>query len=204
LCSRANSGAADGASRAGRDTAAGPASAGVAARAGGGGAGSGAGGSAVGGSVDDMIVQQIAQVDSRYMIGGTNWVGLAVPLHCSALGKVLLAFGAATMPCEPFEARTARTITTRAALEAELATVRLSGFAVTEEELEPGLVAVAAPVFAGGLSAIAAISVSAPAARLTSDLIPATAAKCVRVADALSAMLGGPPGLGHDEASTAA
>ncbi|HEX9553651.1 MAG TPA: IclR family transcriptional regulator [Streptosporangiaceae bacterium] len=201
--SRANSGAADGASRAGRDTA-GPASAGVAARAGGGGAGSGAGGSAVGGSVDYMIVQQIAQVDSRYMIGGTNWVGLAVPLHCSALGKVLLAFGAATMPCEPFEARTARTITTRAALEAELATVRLSGFAVTEEELEPGLVAVAAPVFAGGLSAIAAISVSAPAARLTSDLIPATAAKCVRVADALSAMLGGPPGLGHDEASTAA
>jgi len=197
-------GAADGANRAGRDPAAGPASAGVAARAGGGGAGSGAGGSAVGGSVDYVIVQQIAQVDSRYMIGGTNWVGLAVPLHCSALGKVLLAFGAATMPCEPFEARTARTITTRAALEAELATVRLSGFAVTEEELEPGLVAVAAPVFAGGLSAIAAISVSAPAARLTSDLIPATAAKCVRVADALSAMLGGPPGLGHDEASTAA
>jgi len=151
-----------------------------------------------------MIVQQIAQVDSRYMIGGTNWVGLAVPLHCSALGKVLLAYGAATMPCEPFEARTARTITTRAGLEAELATVRLSGFAVTAEELEPGLVAVAAPVFAGGPSAIAAISVSAPAVRLTPDLIPATAAKCVRVADALSAMLGGPPGLGHDEASTAA
>ena len=197
-------GAADGASRAGRDTAVGPASAGVAARAGGGGAGSGVGGGAVGGVVGDMMVQQIAQVDSRYMIGGTNWVGLAVPLHCSALGKVLLAYGAATMPCEPFEARTARTITTRAALEAELATVRLSGFAVTEEELEPGLVAVAAPVFAGGPSAIAAISVSAPAARLTSDLIPAAAAKCVRVADALSAMLGGPPGLGHDEASTAA
>jgi IclR family transcriptional regulator, acetate operon repressor len=189
--SRANSGGADGASRAGRDSAARPASAGVAARAGGGGAG-------------DMMVQQIAQVDSRYMIGGTNWVGMAVPLHCSALGKVLLAFGAATMPCEPFEARTARTITTRAALQAELAVVRVNGYAVTDEELEPGLSAVAAPVFAGGLSAIAAISVSAPAARLTPDLIPATAAKCVRVADALSAMLGGPPGIGHDDATTAA
>jgi DNA-binding IclR family transcriptional regulator len=202
-------GGADGASRAGRDLAAGPASAGVAARAGGGGAGSGAGGSAVGGSAvvgssGDMMVQQIAQVDSRYMIGGTNWVGLAVPLHCSALGKVLLAFGAATTPCEPFEARTARTIMTRAALEAELATVRVSRYAVTDEELEPGLVAVAAPVFAGGLSAIAAISVSAPAARLTPDLIPATATKCVRVADALSAMLGGPPGIGRDDATTAA
>jgi DNA-binding IclR family transcriptional regulator len=59
-------------------------------------------------------------------------------------------------------------------------------------------------VFAGGLSAIAAISVSAPAARLTAELIPATAAKCVRVADAFSAMLGGPPGIGRDNATAAA
>jgi DNA-binding IclR family transcriptional regulator len=177
--------------------------AGVAARAGGGGAGSGtAGGSG------DMVVQQIAQVDSRYMIGGTNWVGLAVPLHCSALGKVLLAFGAATMPAEPFEARTARTITTRAALAAELAEVRQRGYAVTDEELEPGLVAVAAPVFAGGPSAIAGISVSAPAVRMTADLITGTAAACVRAADALSAVLGGtrvpPPGFGRENTSTAA
>ncbi|HKR72098.1 MAG TPA: IclR family transcriptional regulator [Streptosporangiaceae bacterium] len=171
--------------------------AGVAARAGGGGAGSGT-----------AVVQQIAQVDSRYMIGGTNWVGLAVPLHCSALGKVLLAFGAAKMPAEPFESRTARTITTRAALTAELAEVRQRGYAVTDEELEPGLVAVAAPVFAGGPSAIAAISVSAPAVRLTADLIPGTAAACIRAADALSAVLGGtrvpPTGFGRENASTAA
>jgi IclR family transcriptional regulator, acetate operon repressor len=154
------------------------------------------------------MVQQIAQVDSRYMIGGTNWLGLAVPLHCSALGKVLLAFGAARMPAEPFEARTCRTITSRAALAAELATVRERGYAVTDEELEPGLMAVAAPVFAGGASAIAAVSVSAPAARLTAGLIPGTAAACVSAADGLSAMLGGtrvpPPSLDRDDASTAA
>jgi IclR family transcriptional regulator, acetate operon repressor len=154
------------------------------------------------------MVQQIAQVDSRYMIGGTNWVGLAVPLHCSALGKVLLAFGAARMPAEPFEARTTRTITTRAALTAELAEVRRRGYAVTDEELEPGLVAVAAPVFADGAAAIAAISVSAPAVRLSADMIPVTAAACVSAADDLSAMLGGtrvpPPGFGRDDTSTAA
>lgn len=187
--------------RAGRDSAAGPVNAGVAARAGGGGAGSDTGGD------HDLMVQQIAQVDSRYMIGGTNWVGLAVPLHCSALGKALLAFGAASLPSEPFEARTARTITTRAALDAELMIVRERGYAVTAEELEPGLVAVAAPVFAGGLSAIAAISVSAPAARLTGPLIPATAGKCVQVAQALSAVLGGQrvrPHVGRDDTSTAA
>jgi DNA-binding IclR family transcriptional regulator len=155
-----------------------------------------------------MKVQQIAQVDSRYMIGGTNWVGLAVPLHCSALGKVLLAFSAASVPAEPFEARTARTITSRTALVAELAEVRRRGYAVTDEELEPGLVAVAAPVFADGPAAIAAISVSAPAVRLTADMIPATAAACISAADDLSAMLGGtrvpPPGFGGENTSTAA
>ena len=199
-------GGADG-GRAGRDRVAGPANAGVTARAGGGGAGSAASaGAASAGSIraGDMMVTQIAQVNSRYLIGGTNWVGLAVPLHCSALGKVLLAFGGAAMPSEPFEARTPHTMTTRAALSAELGAVRDKGYAVTAEELEPGLVAVAAPVFAGGLAAIAAISVSAPASRLTADLIPAAAARCVAVARALSATLGGPSGLDRSRGSTAA
>jgi IclR family transcriptional regulator, acetate operon repressor len=178
-------GGADGTGRAGSDKLPGLVSAGVAARAGGGGAGGDA-------SIDvgsDMRVEQIAQVNSRYMIGGTNWVGLAVPLHCSALGKVLVAFGAATMPSGPLERRTARTITTYAGLRAELAAVRDLGYAVTDEELEPGLVAVAAPVFAGGPAAIAAISVSGPASRLSPAQIPATAAQCLAAARALSATL---------------
>jgi len=143
------------------------------------------------GIVSRQVVQQVAQVNSRYMIGGTNWVGLAVPLHCSASGKALLAFGATAPPADPYERRTDRTITTRAALDAELASVRKRGYAITDEELEPGLVAVAAPVFAGGLTAIAAISVSAPASRLNGRLIPTTAAACVKVACALSSTLGG-------------
>ena len=33
------------------------------------------------------MVEQIAQVDSTYLIGGTNWVGLSVPLHCAARAR---------------------------------------------------------------------------------------------------------------------
>ena len=40
----------------------------------------------------DGMVEQIAQVDSVYVIGATNWLGRAVPLHCTAIGKVLLAY----------------------------------------------------------------------------------------------------------------
>src|SRR6266436_5057621 len=70
------------------------------------------------------LVGQIAQVDSTYMIGGTNWVGLSVPLHCSALGKVLLAYGAAQLPADKLERRTDKTITAESALRADLAGVR--------------------------------------------------------------------------------
>ncbi len=138
-------------------------------------------------------VEQVAQVDSRYLIGGTNWVGLSVPLHCAALGKVLLAYGAAELPPGRLEQRTERTITSRAALAADLELARRRGYAVTDEELEPGLIAVAAPVFRDGAMVVGALSVSAPSTRLGQDQIPAAAAHCVAAAGALSAVLGHAP-----------
>jgi len=141
----------------------------------------------------DGMVEQIAQVDSRYLIGGTNWVGRPVPLHCAALGKVLLAYGAATLPPGPLDPRTPRTITSRSALEDELRQVRDLGYAVTDEELEPGLVAVAAPVLRDGAVVVAALSVSAPAGRLGAAVIPEVARACVAAAGSLSAALGHRP-----------
>jgi IclR family transcriptional regulator, acetate operon repressor len=145
----------------------------------------------------DGMVEQIAQVDSVYVIGATNWLGRPVPLHCAALGKVLLAYGAARLPPGRLERLTPQTITNRAALAGDLATVRRRGYAVTDGELEPGLVAVAAPVHRGGGAVVAALSVSAPATRLTHDLLAEVAAQCVAEARGLSAELGywpeGPP-----------
>jgi IclR family transcriptional regulator, acetate operon repressor len=136
------------------------------------------------------MVEQIAQVDSTYLIGGTNWVGMSVPLHCSALGKVLLAYGAAQLPAEKLERRTAKTITTEAALRAELAGLRARGYAVTDEELEPGLVAVAAPIYGYDGTVVAALSVSGPASRMARDALAAAASQCAEEAAGLSAVLG--------------
>jgi IclR family transcriptional regulator, acetate operon repressor len=143
------------------------------------------------------MVEQIAQVDSVYLIGATNWLGRSVPLHCSAIGKVLLAYGAAALPPGRLERRTEHTITSRAALEAELDTVRRLGYAVIDSELEPGLVAVAAPVYRDGGAVVAALSVSGPGTRLTRQRVADVAAQTVAQAGALSAVLGhrpdGPP-----------
>jgi IclR family acetate operon transcriptional repressor len=134
-------------------------------------------------------VEQIAQVDSTYLMGNVNWVGMRVPLHCSALGKVFLAAGA-NLPDGRLVRRTPQTISTRSALEAELDRVRTQGWAVADSELEPGLVAVAAPVRSNDGSVVAALSISGPSVRLQPERFDALGALLADEADRLSQQLG--------------
>lgn len=110
-------------------------------------------------------VDSIAQVEGSYLLGSRNWVGESVPSHCSAAGKVLLAFGATTLPAL-ITARTSDTITDITILERQLRQVRERGYAVIRNELEPGLVAVAVPVTGPNGKVIAAMSVTAPTDRI--------------------------------------
>ena len=139
-------------------------------------------------------VEQIAQVDSTYLLGGTNWVGRSVPVHCSALGKVLLAYGSAVLTPARLEKVTPKTITNKALLETQLSKVREQGYAVSNEELEEGLVAVAAPIFAVGTNAVAALSVSGPTARLNEGRLMEVAMACMKEAESLSRVLGSTTG----------
>lgn len=118
-------------------------------------------------------VEMIDQVDGRYLLGATNWVGTQVPYHCSALGKVMLAYGTVKIPVGRLERRTPRSITTRPSLLVELEQVRRQGFATIKDELEEGLVAVAAPVRDGDGNVIGAISISGPTPRISDKQISA-------------------------------
>ena len=114
----------------------------------------------------------IDQVDGQYLLSATNWIGKSVPYHASALGKVLLAYAAVTIPAGRLEKRTSKTIISRTKLLEELEVVRKKGFALIIDELEEGLVAVAAPIREHDGRVVGAISVSGPSTRLTQkDLI---------------------------------
>jgi DNA-binding IclR family transcriptional regulator len=134
-------------------------------------------------------VEHLVQRDSRHLLGGTNWVGRLVPFHCTANGKVLLAFGAAEMPAGPLERHTPQTILTPARLADELVAVRERGYATATEELEPGLAAVAAPVRGPDGVVIAALSVSGPTVRLTAQRLAELGALTKEHADSLSTLL---------------
>jgi IclR family acetate operon transcriptional repressor len=106
------------------------------------------------------------QVDGSYLLGATNWIGKQVPYHASALGKVLLAYSAVPIPAGRLERKSDKTITSRIKLLTELENVRKLGYAIIVDELEVGLVAVAAPVRELDGRTVGAISISGPSARL--------------------------------------
>jgi DNA-binding IclR family transcriptional regulator len=135
-------------------------------------------------------VEHVAQVDSRHYLGTSHWVGRRVPYHCSANGKVLLAFAAAGATAGELEARTSRTIVDPARLAVELETVRRDGFASAVDELELGLSAVAAPVLDDSGRAIAALSVSGPTLRLSPRRIGELRPIVIKQARALGELLG--------------
>lgn len=137
-------------------------------------------------------VVQVAQVDSTYLLGATNWVGVDVPGHCSALGKVLFAHAALPLPRGPLERRTPRSVASLAALRRELAAIRRAGYATACEELEEGLDAVAAPVYGYHGDVVAAVGISGPSLRIRDRLERLGRLLCEEAAT-LSALLGHRP-----------
>jgi IclR family transcriptional regulator, acetate operon repressor len=116
-------------------------------------------------------VVQIAQVDSTYFLGSRDWVGVELPAHTSALGKVLYAHGVLGRPGGALEQLTPHTVGSWSALTAQFDGIRSRGYASTVDELEVGLTGVAAPVLLDG-AVVAALGLSGPSTRLA-DRIPA-------------------------------
>jgi DNA-binding IclR family transcriptional regulator len=135
-------------------------------------------------------VDHLAQVHGRHFLGAGQWVGRRVDYHCTANGKIFLAFGAAELPPGELARTTPHTLVDRAALDRQLHIVRREGFATTVDELEVGLSALAAPVRGPAGDVIAALSISGPTLRLTRERMAELAPVLLKEADALSARLG--------------
>jgi DNA-binding IclR family transcriptional regulator len=137
-----------------------------------------------------MGVEHVAQVESRHFLGAGQWLGRAVDYHCSANGKVFLAFGRAPLPQSPLTAYTEHTIVGPEPLRAELARVRRDGFARAIDELELGLAAIAAPVRGERGDVVAALSISGPWLRMTPERIDELREALIEQGLALGARLG--------------
>ncbi len=147
---------------------------------------------------DQYEAVYLAQVDCRQMMRAFARPGGRVPLHCSSVGKALLAAMPDGELSKVLHRRglpklTVKSIHTTAALRHDLAATRARGYAIDDEEHAVGLRCIAAVIFNENADAIAAISISGPMARIADARIQSLGDLVRRRAEAITAQLGGVP-----------
>ncbi|WP_158542745.1 IclR family transcriptional regulator [Phytoactinopolyspora halophila] len=139
----------------------------------------------------------IDQILSTSTVASRSWLGRRTPLHCTAPGKVLLAYLGEEEREEiiagPHERYTDYTILDPQQLREEIERVRAHAYATTYEEFEDELSAAASPVYSTDGSVVAAIGLSGPSYRLDREQLAASAPVVREAAELASA------GFGHTD-----
>ncbi len=114
----------------------------------------------------------VEKLDSPEPLRIYSRIGAAVPLHCTAVGKVILAYMpqdelASILPQVEFKRRTPNSVGSLQELQAQLQKVRRSGYACDLEENEAHIRCVAAPIWDHAGAVNAALSITGPAVRMS-------------------------------------
>ena len=126
--------------------------------------------------LDQNSVVYVAKVEPPSSLRLSSRVGARVPVHCTALGKVLLAYlhdddRQNVLKNVELKEFTPATIISKEKLLEELANIKREGFAIDHEEYLPGLMCVAYPIFNYQKEAIAAISIAGPVTDFKEELL---------------------------------
>lgn len=136
-------------------------------------------------------------IESQRALRMSYQVGTRAPLHCTAVGKVLLAHADSHLFDSTMELGLARvtdlSITQADELRRELMAIIHRGYAVEEEEAERGLRGVAAPVRDFSGEVVAAIGISGPTHRMSKKILQNFARDLIEVSAAVSQRLGYQP-----------
>ena len=137
----------------------------------------------------------VANVEGAFRLRSPSAVGRRAPVHCTAVGKALIAFWpehalAKFISQLKLVRRTRHTLVTSAVLKTDLARVRAQGYAVDDEEFEEGLRCISAPLRNYTGRVVASIGIAGPVFRLKNDRVPLLARSIVAVAGDLSKELG--------------
>lgn len=133
----------------------------------------------------------LSKVECDHPIKVDSWVGKRFSLHCSALGKVLLAWLPEAELSRLFTEiswtrNTRTTITDPEHMRAHLALVRQRGWATDDEENVPNIRCVAAPVFDREGHVVAAISAVGTILQVSTERFESIAPKLLMVSEEIS------------------
>jgi IclR family transcriptional regulator, KDG regulon repressor len=122
-------------------------------------------------------------------------IGRRIPVHCSAVGKALVAHKNGVELNEIldgylYKQHTPNTLTNESAFIAELEKVRSTGYAMDREENEPGITCLAVPIWDHSGSVVAAMSMSQHSASVNDDKMDHTVQMLKEAANKISIELG--------------
>jgi IclR family acetate operon transcriptional repressor len=154
---------------------------------------------------EDVVYLEMAL--SRQALRMQATIGAHDPAHTTSLGRAMIAH----LPEDRWKKhlprqlrrRTVRTITSHDALRAELLATRKRGFAIERGENEDGALCIGAPIFDQDGQVIAAISVSAPASRISPSAEGDVSLAVMHAAREISSRLGHASGTPHDNSRRA-
>jgi DNA-binding IclR family transcriptional regulator len=146
---------------------------------------------------DGRSIVHVDKINSTGILRLDVGIGAVTPAYCTGLGKAVLAF----LPAQEFDdylgavtlsALTPKTITDPQALRAEIEQIRECGYAVDNEELSLGLRCVGVPIFDYTGRPAYAMSVSAPALRMSDEKIETIQTKLRSLCRQISRQIGAP------------
>lgn len=147
------------------------------------------------GVLDKNEILYVEKIETEELLRIELKVGGRVPVFCSGLGKVILAYlddgeRDKFLSSLTFQRYTDKTITDKVMYNEHLDKIKSQGYALDDEEYIPGLRCIAAPIFHHSGKIHAAVSIAGPTVRLTNERIETLYPLIVKTADNISRNLG--------------
>ncbi len=144
---------------------------------------------------DQGEVVYIEKLEGNEILRMHSKVGKRAPMHCTSVGKAILAHLPHSIVLEIFERKglpvhTDKTITNKEDFLQELVDVRKNGFALDLEENEYGITCIAVPIFDHKGNVIAAVSISGPSIRMNESRLKQLQPRMIKLGNQVSARLG--------------
>lgn len=141
-----------------------------------------------------VLVQRVKGIQ---LVNVDFQIGDRSPLHCTAIGKVVLAFQDVRFIEEVIAAglpkMASKTITDAEALRQELRKIRPQGYAIDDHEYSATMRCIAVPVFEGNGRVNSGISISGPESRFSFEKLDELSGPILSASRNLSRQLGGIP-----------
>jgi DNA-binding IclR family transcriptional regulator len=144
--------------------------------------------------LDGTEIMYVLNLESTHAIRMRSDIGVRKPAYCTAEGQAILAYQPQEVVDQVIAAglapRTPQTITSADRFVKALAVVRQRGCAIENEESEPGMVCIAAPIRDDTGTAVAALGIAGPISRLSKKSVAAFIPHVVAITEQVSARLG--------------